>query len=147
LSSPMGEFLGSLVVALIMYLGGLLILKGFRSGGDGLTPETFIAFILTFSQLISPAKAMANTVYNLQKGMSSLDRIEELLNQEEKILEDTDPLSLDVFQSEIRFKDVYFTYEQEPVLSDINLSIKKGERIAIVGPSGAGKSTLSDLIP
>lgn len=147
LSSPMGEFLGSLVVALIMYLGGLLILKGFRSGGDGLTPETFIAFILTFSQLISPAKAMANTVYNLQKGMSSLDRIEELLNQEEKILEDTNPLSLDVFQSEIRFKDVSFTYEQEPVLSDINLSIKKGERIAIVGPSGAGKSTLSDLIP
>ncbi len=147
LSSPMGEFLGSLVVALIMYLGGLLILSNLKTGAGGLTPETFIAFILTFSQLISPAKAMANTVYNLQKGMSSLDRIEELLDQEEKILESENPISIKEFNKEIELKNLSFSYDNEKVLSDVNLKINKGETVAIVGPSGAGKSTLSDLIP
>lgn len=147
LSSPMGEFLGSLVVAAIMYAGGLLILKNLNGTGGGLTPETFIAFILTFSQLISPAKAMANTVYNLQKGMSSLDRIEELINQEERILEVENPSHISGFNSELVLKDVSFSYENEYVLSNIDLSILKGQTIAIVGPSGAGKSTLSDLLP
>lgn len=147
LSSPMGEFLGSLVVALVMYLGGLLILKTLETGGGGLTPETFIAFILTFSQLISPAKAMANTVYNLQKGMSSLDRIEELLHQEQKIIEVDNPIHKEHFDHSIAFENVCFAYDQVPILSNINFKIQKGETIAIVGPSGAGKSTLSDLIP
>ncbi|MGQ3013706.1 MAG: ABC transporter ATP-binding protein [Flavobacteriales bacterium] len=146
LSSPMGEFLGSIVVALIMYLGGLLILNA-SSINSGLTPETFIAFILTFSQLISPAKATANTVYNLQKGMASLERIEELLQQPEKIKDEPGAQTECSFEKEIRFNDVTFAYDQEIILHNISFVLEKGKTLALVGASGAGKSTLSDLLP
>lgn len=146
LSSPMGEFLGSIVVALVMYLGGLLILNA-SSLSSGLSPETFIAFILTFSQLISPAKATANTVYNLQKGMASLERIEELLNQPEKIRDQPGALDHCTFEREIRFDNVSFAYDQEVVLQHVSFSLEKGKTLALVGASGAGKSTLSDLLP
>lgn len=141
LSSPMSEFLGSIVIATVIWFGGNIVLQG------QLDPKVFIMYIALFSQVISPAKAFSASYYNLQKGLVSLDRIEEILNAEITLKENENPINKKSFDSEIELKNVYFQYEQKPVLENINLVIPKGKTIALVGQSGAGKSTLADLIP
>jgi ATP-binding cassette, subfamily B, bacterial MsbA len=143
LASPMSEFLGTLVVVIIMLYGGSMVI----SGNSGLSPNGFIGYLLIFSQIINPAKSFTQAYYNIQKGMASADRIDELLNADQTIMEAEDALSKPTFDSEITLKDVSFSYENELVLKKVNLSIKKGQKVALVGQSGAGKSTLVDLIP
>lgn len=140
LSSPLSEFLGSIVIAVIMWFGGNLVLN------VQLDPEVFITYIAMFSQVISPAKAVSSTFYNLQKGIASIDRIEEILNAENTLKEHSTPISLKHFEHSIELKNVSFGYTHQLVLKNITLSIPKGKTIALVGPSGAGKSTLADLI-
>lgn len=143
LASPMSEFLGTLVVVIIMLYGGSMVI----SGDSGLSPNGFIGYLLIFSQIINPAKSFSQAYYNIQKGMASADRIDELLNADQTIMEAKDALLKPTFDSEITLKDVSFSYENELVLKNVNLSIKKGQKVALVGQSGAGKSTLVDLIP
>ncbi len=143
LASPMSEFMGTLVVVIIMLYGGSMVL----SGQAGLSPNGFIGYLLIFSQIINPAKSFSQAYYNIQKGMASADRIDEVLNAKNIIIEAPDALSKPTFDSEIRLRDVSFRYENEPVLRNVNLTIKKGQKVALVGQSGAGKSTLVDLIP
>ncbi|MCG9910289.1 MAG: ABC transporter ATP-binding protein/permease [Flavobacteriales bacterium] len=145
LSSPTGEFLGSIVIAIVMYIGGTLVLGS--GPGSSLNAETFITYILTFSQLISPAKAITTTFYNVQKGMASLERIEELLHKEVDVKEPAVPVVKTDFQYEIKYTDVSFRYEKETVLKSVNLTLPKGKLVALVGQSGSGKSTLADLLP
>jgi len=143
LASPMSEFLGTLVVVIIMLYGGSMVL----SGHAGLSPNGFIGYLLIFSQIINPAKSFSQAYYNIQKGMASADRIDDVLKAENTINEAPDALSKSTFDSEIRLRDVSFRYDNEPVLRNVNLTIKKGQKVALVGQSGAGKSTLVDLIP
>lgn len=140
LSSPLSEFLGSIVIAVIMWFGGKLVLD------VKLDPEVFITYIAMFSQVISPAKAVSSTFYNLQKGIASIDRIEEILHAENTLKEDPSPFSIKSFEHSIELKDVVFSYTDQPVLKNVSLVIPKGKTIALVGPSGAGKSTMADLI-
>jgi subfamily B ATP-binding cassette protein MsbA len=79
--------------------------------------------------------------------MASIDRIDQILDAEEKIYEKPDALPVVRFNDSIEFKGVWFGYNSDPVLKDINLKIKKGQTLAIVGKSGSGKSTASDLLP
>ncbi len=143
LASPMSEFLGTIVVILILIFGGQLVL-----GEDSsLQAEVFITYLVLFSQVITPAKSISTAYSNIQKGVISARRIQEVLNAEEVITESSSPRKVKDFNSSICFVDVSFAYEEEEVLKDIRLEFKKGKLIAIVGPSGAGKSTLVDLIP
>jgi len=112
-----------------------------------MSPEKLIAFLVVFSQIIQPAKSITTAYFNIQKGMASIDRIDQILNADEKILEKDDALPVKGFNDSIEFKGVWYAYNNEPVLKDINLKIKKGQSVAIVGKSGAGKSTLVDLLP
>jgi len=140
LSSPLSEFLGSIVIAVIMWFGGKLVLD------VQLDPEVFITYIAMFSQVISPAKAVSSTFYNLQKGVASVERIEEILHAENTLKEHEFPISLKSFEKQIELQNVSFSYTDQPVLKNITLTIPKGKTIALVGASGAGKSTLADLI-
>lgn len=143
LASPLSEVLGTLVMVAVIYYGGSLVL-----GGGGLKADLFIGYIVVFSQLIQPAKALTGAIYNIQKGMAAAERIDTVLLAEEKISDHPNAKSLQGFEQSIEFKDVSFHYEDGyQVLKNINLTIKKGRTIAIVGPSGAGKTTLVDLIP
>jgi subfamily B ATP-binding cassette protein MsbA len=143
LASPLSEVLASVVVILLLFVGGSLALRG----TGNLDSEQLIAFVLVFSQIIQPAKNITTAWFNIQKGLGSIDRLEEVLEAEEKITERKDAIPVKEFRESIEFRNVSFSYNSEPVLRNINLTIRKGQTVAIVGRSGAGKSTLADLIP
>jgi ATP-binding cassette, subfamily B, bacterial MsbA len=143
LASPMSEFLGTVVMMVLMYAGGIIVLNQSSS----LSSETFIAYLIVFSQIISPAKGFSTGYYNIQKGLAAMDRIDQILDTEILIKDKPDALPVGDFETNIEYRDVSFAYDTEPVLKNINLKIEKGKTIAIVGRSGSGKSTLVDLIP
>ena len=142
LSSPMSEFLSTVVMIVVMWFGGKLVL----SGTSTLSPEEFIGYIAIFSQLIPPAKSFTSAYYFIQKGSASAALIHQILDTENEITDAKNAKTISEFKSEINFEAVTFSYENIQVLKDINLSIKKGETVALVGQSGSGKSTLADLI-
>ncbi len=143
LASPLSEFLGIIILVIILIYGGSQVL----SGRIGLSAEGFIAFIAIFSQLINPVKNLTMAWYQVQKGVASLDRIHQVIDAEEIIIEKNNALTIKQLDNSIELRDVSFRYEDEWVLKNINLIIRKGESIALVGSSGSGKSTLADLLP
>ena len=142
LASPISETLSTFTIALILWFGGNLVLEGQMLNG-----EMFILYIAIFSQMISPARTLTEAFTRVQRGISASERIDEILDADEQILQADKAQSITHFQSEIKFDNVSFRYEDEWVLRDISLNIKAGETIALVGPSGGGKSTVVDLLP
>jgi len=145
LASPVSEALGVTAVLCILWYGGRLVLSGDPS--FTLNAGDFLAYIAIFTQLIQPLKSLSSASYNIQKGAASIERIENLINENVGIKELPDARELKVFTDSIELKNVGFSYEDTVILKNINLTIKKGKTVALVGSSGAGKSTLADLIP
>jgi len=143
LSSPLSEFLSSAVIVVVLWFGGRMVL----SDTPAIQAADFITYIVAFSQIIPPAKTFAQGFYSIQKGIASAERIFEILDADEEIIEKPDALAIKGFNKAIEFKEVYFRYEKEDVLQNINLKIPKGKVIALVGESGGGKSTMADLLP
>ncbi|MCC7297818.1 MAG: ABC transporter ATP-binding protein [Bacteroidia bacterium] len=139
LSSPMSETIAILVSAALLWIGGNMVF------GKTLDPEFFLTYFAIFSQLIPPFKGFSSALYASQKGMASLERIQELVNAPVVVSDPVTPAN-PVFNSSIEFKNVSFGYNETHVLHDINLKVEKGQTIALVGPSGAGKTTLTDLV-
>jgi subfamily B ATP-binding cassette protein MsbA len=142
LASPLSEFLGSLVVVGLMAFGGNLVLQG----QGGLSAGAFISYIAVFSQLLIPAKSVSTAYYHLNKGLASIDRINQVLQSKNPMKEESEPVEITSFQDKIELKNVSFSYENALVINDISLTIKKGETVAFVGQSGSGKSTIVDLM-
>jgi len=142
LSSPMSEFLSTIVMVIVMWFGGQLVL----SDNSALTAQEFIGYILIFSQIIPPAKSLTTSYYHIQKGKASAQRIYEILDAENEIIEAKNPKHIKLLNNQIEFKNLTFSYEKQEVLKDINFSIGKGKVVALVGQSGSGKSTLADLL-
>ncbi|MBK6966258.1 MAG: ABC transporter ATP-binding protein [Bacteroidales bacterium] len=143
LASPLSEFMGIAVSVFVIWYGGKIIL----SPGSSMDAAIFIVYITVFSQIINPIKALSTAVYNVQKGAASVERIEQILNAEEVITEKENAIPVKEFREQIEYRKVWFRYEQEDVLKNINLVIPKGKSIALVGASGSGKSTMADLLP
>jgi len=146
LSSPLTEFLGISILAVVLWSGGKMVL----APGSTLQPEAFIFFMVTFSQLIAPAKSFSTAYYNIQKGLASVERITKIMDADIRIVQKPDACSVSGFHDKIEFRNVsfaYYNYDDTPVLQNINLTIRKGRMVALVGQSGAGKTTLVDLIP
>ncbi len=142
MASPLSETMGVIVVAGVLWYGGRLVFSG-----TSFTGEWFITYIVLFTQVINPFKNISTAYYNMQKGIASLDRIDDLLHVENTIKEIPNAHRVPSFNSSIEFKDVHFAYGDKKILNGVNLKIEKGKTIAIVGASGAGKSTMVDLIP
>lgn len=142
LAHPMSEFLGTATIAVVLWYGGVLILDG-RSGIDA---STFIYYLVIFYSLINPLKDLSKGIYAIRKGMGSMDRVDMILKANNPIADPSDPKPVK-FEQQIELRNVSFRYAQEWVLQDVNLTIKKGQTVALVGQSGGGKSTLVDLIP
>jgi subfamily B ATP-binding cassette protein MsbA len=143
LASPLSEFLGVIVVAVILYYGGQLVL----AGDQELKPAVFITYLAIYANMIQPAKSFSNGITSLQKGTISAQRIFDLIDQEPLIKDKPNAKPIEEFSRDIVFRNVSFAYDKEFVLNNINLTITKGRSVALVGPSGGGKSTLADLIP
>ncbi len=143
LASPMSEFLGVLVLCCILWFGGKLVLHQ----QAGLAADSFITYIVFFTQIINPAKSLSTSFYNAQRGSAAIERIEEILKTPLTISDKADALTIRDFNKSIEFRNVSFRYDEVTILNNINLTIEKGKTIALVGSSGAGKSTLADLIP
>ncbi|MBQ9436402.1 MAG: ABC transporter ATP-binding protein [Bacteroidales bacterium] len=144
LGSPLIEILCIIALTVILFIGSRMVLN---SGGT-IPAEIFMMFILIFSRLIQPAKTLVSSIYTVQKGMASAQRIYQILDGDEVIEEVADPIRINKLEKEIEYRHVSFAYkENEEVLHDINFTLHKGEFIALVGASGSGKSTIVDLLP
>lgn len=143
LASPMSEFMGVLVLSCILWFGGKLVLDGQM----GLEAESFITYIVFFTQIINPAKSLSGSFYSAQRGSAAIQRIEEVLKAPVTVTDNSHAKTLERFEHSIEFRNVSFSYDDITILKNINLKIEKGKTIALVGSSGAGKSTLADLIP
>ncbi len=144
LAPLINETIGALIMLLLVFLGGWMILNH-HSGG--LSGEVFLTFIIIFSQMLRPIQGISSSLANLAKARVSLDRIQEVLLQDEVIENAPNAIKISGFESTIAFEGVSFSYSSGLVLEDITFEIKKGQTIAVVGESGSGKSTLLDLIP
>ena len=143
LSPLVNETLGATVLLALVYFGGRLILKGEHIG---LTGEVFLTYIIVFSQFLRPIQSVSNNMANMTKAQASQDRINSLLNAADTIAEKSNCQDIKSFNAEISFNNVGFSYQEQPVLAQINWRVKKGTLVAIVGESGSGKSTLMDLL-
>ena len=145
LASPASEVMGIAAVLGIILYGGSMVIRG----DGGLSASEFITYIILFSQLLPPAKAMTAAFTNIQRGLAAADRIFDLLDRTDEVQENksANARSIHTLNSEIEWVRVGFRYGEEWVLRDINLRLEKGKTVALVGHSGSGKSTLADLIP
>ena len=142
MASPLSETMGIIVVSVILWFGGRIVFSG--TGFDG---ASFLGYIALFTQIINPFKNLSSAFYNVQKGTSALERIEQLLNAENNIKELPDAQGIHSFDRDIEFRNVSFAYGDKTIINNVSFTIGKGKVIALVGASGAGKSTLVDLIP
>lgn len=144
LAHPMSEFLGTVLIAIVLWFGGTLII----SDNAPLSASTFIYYMVILYSILNPIKDFSKAGYSIPKGMASMERIDKILNAENPIKEIDEPKHIDSLKDGIKFENVCFSYDpSKAILKNLSLEIKKGKSIAIVGESGAGKSTLVDLIP
>ncbi|HIN41321.1 MAG TPA: ABC transporter ATP-binding protein [Flavobacteriales bacterium] len=143
LSSPVSEVISLTVMAILLGYGGHIVLDG----TTGLTGDWFIGYLVVFSQIIPPARAFSDGWFRINKGVASLDRLEEMLETSNSVPEaPANAKPLEDFRTAISFKNVSYSYGDQKVISSLSLNIKKGEVVALVGASGSGKTTLSNLL-
>ncbi len=142
LAHPMSEFLGTVMIVVVLWFGGVLVLNY-----QTLSGPTFIYYMVILYSIINPLKEFSKAGYNIPKGLASMERVDKILLAENTIHESAHPRPIQQFEHQIELRHVSFRYGDQWVLRDINLVIPKGKTIALVGQSGSGKSTLVDLIP
>ena len=142
LASPLSEFLGVCIVMVVLVVGGTMVL----SPNSAFSPELFITYVAIFPQLITPIGNFSTAFSNYKRGQAALDRLNEVLEADEVILQPEHPVAVDSFNDALTIRDLSFAYADAEVLSDVNFQIGKGKMVALVGPSGSGKTTLVDLL-
>ena len=141
LASPTGEFLGILVIGVLLWFGGKMVLI------DGtLDAPSFIAYMGLAYNILTPAKSISKASYGVKKGNAAAERVLEILETENPITDSDGALEKESFEQDIRMENISFKYEDEYVLKNFTLHVPKGETVALVGQSGSGKSTIANLL-
>jgi subfamily B ATP-binding cassette protein MsbA len=140
LSSPMSEFISMSVIAILLFVGGKIVLDYEMSGA------LLIGYLVVFSQVIQPARALSEAVFKVSKGAASLERVNEIMHADESVQDGIDASEMNHFEGDISFQGVSFGYGDKGVLRNISFTVKKGQTVALVGPSGSGKSTIASLM-
>ena len=142
LAPPITEIIGTLIAVLILWIGAWQVLR------DGtMTGATLLAFLTLVLRLLQPLKQLSQMRTTAQSSLASAERLFEILDSPAEFQRDRGTREKAVFERDLRFEGVNFSYGDAPVLKGIDLTARKGEVVALVGPSGSGKSTLVDLIP
>lgn len=141
LASPMSEFLGIVVISILLFYGGNLVLVD-----KSLDGSLFIAYIGLAYNILTPAKAISKASYQVKTGLAAAERVFEVLEVENTIVDEPNAINLQSFNSEIHLNNINFSYDQEAVLKNFSLKIPKGKTVALVGQSGSGKSTIANLL-
>ena len=141
LASPLSEFMGIMVIAVLLWFGGHMVLIE-----NTLNGAAFITYMGLAYNILTPAKSISKASYNIKRGNAAAERILEILEQENPIVNKENAIDKDTFESEISIKNINFKYEDEFVLKDFSLEVKKGQTVALVGQSGSGKSTIANLL-
>ncbi len=136
--SPMMEILGSFAAALIIFYGGKQVIAGDMSVGS------FFSFLTALFMLYTPIKTVSRLYNQLQDAVAASERIFSIIDREPAISGGEHTLHETIDQ--IRFKDVSLSYDGKPALKHINLTAKRGEKVALVGNSGGGKSSIVNLL-
>jgi len=142
LAPPITEIIGTLIAVLILWIGAWQVLRG-----GAMTGATLLAFLTLVLRLLQPLKQLSQMRTTAQSSLASAERLFEILDSPAEFQLDRGTRDKAVFERELRFENVDFSYGDAPVLTGIDLTARKGEVVALVGPSGSGKSTLVDLIP
>jgi subfamily B ATP-binding cassette protein MsbA len=141
LATPLSEFLGVTTIAILLFYGGLLVLNDKTLEG-----AAFIVYLTLAFNILTPAKAISKASYSVKNGLAAAERVFDVLDVENEITSKVDAVQKDIFESDITIKNINFKYEDEKVLKDFSLQVKKGQTVALVGQSGSGKSTIANLL-
>lgn len=141
LASPTSEFMGITVIAILLWYGGQMVLIDKTLEG-----ATFIAYMGLAYNILTPAKAISKASYGVKRGNAAAERVLEILEQENTIVSKENAIEKTTFDNNISIQNINFKYENETVLKDFSLQIKKGQTVALVGQSGSGKSTIANLL-
>jgi len=141
LASPASEFMGITVIAILLWYGGQMVLID-----KTLQSASFIAYMGLAYNILTPAKAISKASYGVKRGNAAAERVLEILDQENTITSKPDAIEKTTFDDNITVQNINFKYEDETVLKDFSLQIKKGQTVALVGQSGSGKSTIANLL-
>lgn len=141
LASPLSEFLGIVTISILLWYGGNLVLVEKTMLGT-----TFMGYIILAYNILTPAKSISKASYQVKSGLAAAERVFSLLEQESSITNKINAIKKDDFNSSIAMKNINFKYEDENVLKDFSIEVKKGQTVALVGQSGSGKSTIANLL-
>jgi len=141
ISSPINLFLGGVGAAVVIWYGGSSVIAGDYTTG------TFISFLAAVLLLYAPIKNLSKLNNAIQQGLAATDRVFDIIEKESDIPEVQNPVVIKQGPHSVKFENVFFKYDSEMVLKNINLDVKDGEILALVGMSGGGKTSLVNLIP
>ena len=141
LASPMSEFMGIVTIAILLWYGGNLVLVDKTLEGS-----LFLVYMLLAYNILTPAKSISKASYAVKNGLAAAERVFEILEQENPIESKIDAIEKNTFESVLSIKNINFKYNDEYVLKDFSLEVKKGQTVALVGQSGSGKSTIANLL-
>ena len=141
LASPLSEFLGITAIAGVLWVGGMMVLKE-----NSLDASAFIVYLGLAYNILTPAKSLSRATYKVKKATAAAERIFDVIDNDTIILENENAIEINSFDHNIEIKNMSFSYENDVVINNLNLTIPKGSSVALVGQSGSGKSTLANLI-
>ena len=141
LASPLSEFLGITAIAGVLWVGGMMVLKE-----NSLDASAFIVYLGLAYNILTPAKSLSRATYKVKKATAAAERIFDVIDNDTIISENKNAIEINSFDHNIEIKNMSFSYENDVVINNLNLTIPKGSSVALVGQSGSGKSTLANLI-
>ena len=141
LAGPFSEFMGILVIGVLLWFGGKMVLIS-----ETISGTTFIVFMGLAYNILTPAKNLSKSFYSIKKGNAAAERVFEIIEYNKDKLDQKRNVKLEKYENKITFNNVEFNYGEAKILDKISFTINKGESIALVGSSGSGKTTIANLL-